>query len=119
MVIGKRVLRQSTSRRPSRHPLKPIFVFVLPVRTLCHLDVILLRLCVRIDLEEITMYVPQVHELDVGRVRAKVESCDFDGADEGRSLGVGELSVEDVDQRLCEGRVEFVPFQVDRHFSMY
>ena len=61
------------------------------------------------------MDVAQVDKLDVGRVRAKVEPCDFDGADKGRPLRVRELSVEEVDQRLCERRVEFVPFQIDRH----
>lgn len=112
MVIGKRVLCKPTSRRPSRHPLEPILVLL---SALCHLDVVLLRLGVRVVLEKVAVDVAQVDELDVGRVRAKIESCDFDGSDKGRPWGVGQLSVEDVDERLRERRVEFAPFQVDRH----
>ena len=121
MVIRKRVLRQPAPCRPPRHPLEPVLV-PIPVRlrtALRHLDVVLLRLgrYVRpiVVLEKVAMDVAQVDELDVGRVCAKVESCDFDGPDKGRSLGVGELSVEDVDERPRERRVEFGPFQVDRH----
>ena len=97
MVIGKRVLCESAPCCPSRHPLEPVLVLVL-LRALCHLDIVLLRRCIRVIFEKVGVDVAQVDEFDVGCVRAKVESCDFDGSDKGRPLGVGELFVEDVDE---------------------
>ena len=111
MVVGRSIV---TSSSPPRDPFEAVVVFC----ALGDLDWIPVGVVVFVVVEKVTVDVPEVNELDVRRERPEIEGGDLDWADERWTGGVGELSVEDVNEMRGEGRVQFVPFQLDGHMDV-
>jgi hypothetical protein len=68
-----------------------------------------------VRLQKVTVDIPEVDDLNLGRDGAKVKGGDLDRADERGPCHVGELGVEGGEERGGEGIVEDVPGEVDRH----